>query len=583
MASDEPIDGAASLVIAITGHRDLFAEDWPVLEAEIRHILEGERRKYPSTPLLLLSGLAEGADRIAVRTAMSLSIPYMAVLPMEAEYYTEDFSSPESVNDFYQLLQTARGSIVMPPTIDAASTNDYREQSVRDRQYESLAQFLVNASQILIAIWDRAEGEKQGGTGAVVRMKLGRNAQSGHITFARINASSVGPVYVLLARRLSTWPTNPIGAKCKVEYPRGTAPEEFEESYKLLDRYNAAIAAARGKQEEVRRSWEGLCEGTETTGLTPAMEWVAGVYSWADTLANHYEQRSLLLWNVVFTMLIIGGVCLGLLHLFEDKWSERVASIAVAVLVTYFAVLVAALVVALSEARGHWRQRHEDYRALAEALRVQYFWLVAGLPDVASEKYLRKQSGEMIWIRDAMSECFLFTGIRSAPNREQADAAARLDFARLWVKGQVRYFRRTSLRYLKKRRIYSWLAITMAGVGFALLVLAVMGHFIPYLQKPWPGSVFLASASVAFVWASLAWNYLELRGFKLEARQYSRMYELFRAADELLEDFQSASSTESFAFAEETIRELGVEALAENGDWLAMHRERKLNPGLATG
>jgi hypothetical protein len=43
-------------------------------------------------------------------------------------------------------------------------------------------------------------------------------------------------------------------------------------------------------------------------------------------------------------------------------------------------------------------------------------------------------------------------------------------------------------------------------------------------------------------------------------------------------------ATESaFRRAEDAIRELGHEALAENGDWLAMHRERKLTPGLGAG
>jgi hypothetical protein len=61
------------------------------------------------------------------------------------------------------------------------------------------------------------------------------------------------------------------------------------------------------------------------------------------------------------------------------------------------------------------------------------------------------------------------------------------------------------------------------------------------------------------------------------------MSDLFRAADEDLKTFEKEAIEKSFQSAEDTIRELGHEALAENGDWLAMHRERKLTPGLSVG
>ena len=76
-------------------------------------------------------------------------------------------------------------------------------------------------------------------------------------------------------------------------------------------------------------------------------------------------------------------------------------------------------------------------------------------------------------------------------------------------------------------------------------------------------------------WAVLAWDYAERRGFKQEARQYARMHDLFRDAD--LEELEADGQFEA---SEKTLRELGCEALAENADWLAMHRERKLSANL---
>jgi hypothetical protein len=85
------------------------------------------------------------------------------------------------------------------------------------------------------------------------------------------------------------------------------------------------------------------------------------------------------------------------------------------------------------------------------------------------------------------------------------------------------------------------------------------------------------------LWAALAWNYAELRGYVQEARQYARMHDLFHAAKSQLQNFERAAKPESFVAAQTTIRELGQNALEENGDWLSMHRERKLKPGIIAG
>jgi hypothetical protein len=45
--------------------------------------------------------------------------------------------------------------------------------------------------------------------------------------------------------------------------------------------------------------------------------------------------------------------------------------------------------------------RFQDYRALAEALRVQVFW-AAATPEAVADSYLRKQSGELGWIQFAL-------------------------------------------------------------------------------------------------------------------------------------------------------------------------------------
>jgi hypothetical protein len=84
-----------SIVVGITGHRHLRPQDEAALAAAVDEILARLQSAYPSTPLLLLTPLAEGADWLAADVARRRSIPYRVPLPMPLANYREDFAGPE--------------------------------------------------------------------------------------------------------------------------------------------------------------------------------------------------------------------------------------------------------------------------------------------------------------------------------------------------------------------------------------------------------------------------------------------------------------------------------------------------------
>src|SRR5437899_1178013 len=90
----------APLVIGITGHRDLRLEDVDKLEDKVRQVLGEKRTQYPSTPIILLSALAEGADRLAARVALDIGARLVVPLPMAQHLYEQDFKSPDSLAEF---------------------------------------------------------------------------------------------------------------------------------------------------------------------------------------------------------------------------------------------------------------------------------------------------------------------------------------------------------------------------------------------------------------------------------------------------------------------------------------------------
>src|SRR5260370_6781798 len=172
-ASADGVDARLPLVIGVTGHRDLRSDARAAIAAQVQDILLHFKNSYPSTPLVLLSPLAEGADRLVAEVALETGIgaSLMAPLPMPREIYPRDFATGASRAEFDRLLAAASQSLAIPtpPCVNAAQLqNDSR---ARQNQYAAVGEFIARHCQVLIALWDGKPGER-GGTGEVVKLKL---------------------------------------------------------------------------------------------------------------------------------------------------------------------------------------------------------------------------------------------------------------------------------------------------------------------------------------------------------------------------------------------------------------------------
>jgi hypothetical protein len=72
---------------------------------------------------------------------------------------------------------------------------------------------------------------------------------------------------------------------------------------------------------------------------------------------------------------------------------------------------------------------------------------------------------------------------------------------------------------------------------------------------------------------ALLHHYKEQMAFSEHAKQYRRMQGIFDRASDLI---NQALRLGNLKTAQECLRNLGREALAENGDWVLIHRERPL-------
>jgi hypothetical protein len=159
---------AVPFIVAVTGHRDLVPDEIPVLRSRVRDCLFSLRYEYPSRIIVVLSSLADGADRIAAEEAVKLGMPLSVVLPMPRALYEEDFT-PESREQFAQLCEVASEVFELPILPGGTARSLAEHGPARTRQYAQVGVFLSAHCHVLLAMWDGKDSDLMGGTAATVR------------------------------------------------------------------------------------------------------------------------------------------------------------------------------------------------------------------------------------------------------------------------------------------------------------------------------------------------------------------------------------------------------------------------------
>jgi hypothetical protein len=261
----EPHLAPVSLVIGVTGHRDLRDQDIAALEAAVDGIfrrLEADyRTERGPTPIILLSSLAEGADQLVARVAREHGAQLIAPMPMPIAEYRRDFEhgiKPDAAQAFDACLELAVATPVVPfaPGNSIAAVRQQRER--RSEQYRAAGLFIVRHCDILIALWDgRDDGKLVGGTAEIVDFKRNGIAPGDSPSpGARLDARAIGPViHVITPRATSTEPppvsVAPWGKEFLAQFAARRAEIEAEPAAD-----DAAKAGRDAKARELRRAAE---------------------------------------------------------------------------------------------------------------------------------------------------------------------------------------------------------------------------------------------------------------------------------------------------------------------------------------
>lgn len=192
------------------------------------------------TAVLLLCGLARGADTLAAKEILRLKSEHpelnyklVAVLPMPMDHYKEDFTKEPDRETFYELIQKADCVLDLPLTPENQSWSDqYPNEKLpmerRISQYGELAKFLAKNSACLLALWDgigiNLNGGQmtlvdEGGTAEVVYLKL-KNPSPATVDLSEMNLSEMNLTLESGAESLKIFSVLLTGSVVQIATPR---------------------------------------------------------------------------------------------------------------------------------------------------------------------------------------------------------------------------------------------------------------------------------------------------------------------------------------------------------------------------
>jgi hypothetical protein len=256
----------------------------------------------------------------------------------------------------------------------------------------------------------------------------------------------------------------------------------------IIDDYNRDVARHKPRLDSgIKQAKLHVLDAETEAGLDSGLSRLLGAFLCADALAVRCRDMKLL----ALRALSILGLLLVLSFLLYDEMESDL------MLFVYGALILCAVVVYALSSKKDYHGRYIGYRALAEALRVQFYWALAGLRDSVCGCYSFTQKADLDFVRyfmlsicaDAEPNGAKPSGAepsgaepsgaepnKSVPSGAPPQADARRDCAgRFWADGQRAYHAASATRKGAQDRRNKAIARSMFALSIALFaVVAVM-------------------------------------------------------------------------------------------------------------
>lgn len=556
--------GPLPLVLGVTGHRDLIETDKPFIERQILEKFRGYCSQYPNTPLIVVSGLAEGADRLGAKAALLAGARLVSVLPMPAGEYEKDFKSPESLLEFRTLLDKSWRVICLNESSNAAIAGGGFDGEARNLCYGSLGVFLANYCQDLIAVWNGRDNSAIGGTAEVVKMKLeGVSAR-----YLGNDQSELLPGNGLLLHLKVCRISDPDRFAPVWQEPRFPAQtnRDIQHENELLEDFNrkaAFLQSGKGRVEVDRSEGYLLGAGVSKADLPEDQKSLVEIFGCADALAIR-KQASVL--NAQRVFLALTFVSTAFIEAAENLKDHFVAVHSLALL---FSVVTVGFFFYWKKTRSEDSQI--DWRLIAEGVRVVFFWKRGGINRNIATALPVDPRCEMDWARRGITAADLLASPSPKPDFEYVNRA--------WFDDQKKFFgRKTGEMNAAIHRfgiLISLLTLFFFLILFAKPFIGRLEGWIEYEEENLVGYLsfatligFFALLRIPTLIAMLV-AYLEITGKEEIFRQYQRAEMVFKAASRQFGETENEGK-------KRLLVAVGEQALEESTEWAKIRRDRPI-------
>lgn len=581
------------ITIGVTGHINIHPDDAPRAKQEFIALLEAIHRRFPHSPLRLLTSLAEGSDRLAAHAflefreklsrrspALATDSELIAVLPLPRRLFEDDF--PTSVEEFRTLLATASDVLTLPVNRGLNLEQVSQQGPARDTQYASTSRYVSTHCNLLVALWDAVDPQRIGGTADTVRMRLLDNRISDRVQYSTLARALKQPLHhIKVNRTVASQGTTPSDIFASALYSTTIeATLTLLDELKGLDDYNKAISQFVSSAE-LQKSIDWAFSDQQLAKsilpqLSASQRECLQHYAAADALSAKFEKR----WRRM-TQLIYGT---GLATAFSLPIA--IESILLPWSFLAYAVLLG-LAAAIYGTMKAYRveNRHTESRALAELLRVQFAWLFSNLEDPAmtsdptvqdntlmlapvTHLLLGQQQRDLGWMFAAVS-CLI---LHRPDGRITLQGSASNDVVRDWIEGQRRYFSKKGHEYERRATQYETASSICLFTGIACAIGAVIMTMF-HVDHPFGLDthdlrrflvIFAAALPIcAIVFESAA----ERFGYEAQAKIRFRLLQVYETCAELME-----KAPDTPDLRDRLVAETGKEAVFEAITWLFLRR-----------
>jgi hypothetical protein len=540
-----------TLRVGVTGHR--WIKDEHDIEEVVDEALDRLLESLPSTlshtklELVVISALAEGADRLVVKRFRKRGADLEVILPTDAERYKETFWSTESARDFDDLLHEARSVTVIPkikvgdPPLMVIGTEEsdiWSPDAERGQGYLRAGHETVDNCDVLIALWDGQPARGVGGTAEVVRYAIEQ-----YVPLIWIRTDGTCRMSVQIGDGPATWQE-----LCPLS----------EKDFARLDTFNRGLRDSGADSDLILPNSSVEDDLASLLPVEKTECWIRPYFVRSSRRADVFQKLF-----TASSLAVIGGAFFAVAIVsakavfpWVDNWWLKGFEIAV------LAILSCALLVGR---RFHFHEQWAASRYLAESFRSSLFLAIVGVEQGQAFRQNRTaDSGPDAWLRRAYLEvwrCHPRVGLGD----HQVGPAQRflLDY---WIAGQLDYHVEKSKRYDRNDQITKaalWLLLVVTVVAAVIRLSPTTGsteHWSEYVAIIAPAGI----AAVAAIGAQ--WDFRQHRD------RYRQMVRRLTEYDRALRDASDLSSIQRLALdVDRTIEQ-------ESGEWLGLVRLHDLEP-----